>query len=285
MEILHGYRDNKELRQSFNELAEKIFGLNFENWYGNGFWKDNYDPYSVVEDGKVVANVSINKCDMNCDGKVAHLFQLGTVMTDPEYRGKGYARKIMERILDELEEKADGIYLFGNDSVVDFYPKFGFKERKEYRYSKAVCNDSDCRAELVPMSSKEDWEKMCRILDSKEQNSKIYMVGNTGLYMFYLSQFMQENTFYIADIDSYAIAEIEDDTLILHAIIGDGDIDAVIVAFGKDIKKAVLAFTPKNTEGFEKNELIIEDTHFFVHGRFFDETAPAEFMFQEITHA
>ena len=43
MTIETNYRDNEALRNSFNELAGKIFGgLNFENWYRNGFWKDNY---------------------------------------------------------------------------------------------------------------------------------------------------------------------------------------------------------------------------------------------------
>ncbi len=31
---------------------------------------------------------------------------------------------------------------FANDSVLDFYPKFGFKEAKEYQYSKDVTIDA-----------------------------------------------------------------------------------------------------------------------------------------------
>ena len=100
MTIEKNYRDNEFLRNSFNELAGKVFGgLNFEDWYRNGFWKDNYIPYSVVVDGKVVANVSVNACDMNYAGRIVKLIQLGTVMTDPDYRGRGYARLLMERLL------------------------------------------------------------------------------------------------------------------------------------------------------------------------------------------
>ena len=47
------YRDDPALRRSFNDLAGKTFGLDFENWYQNGFWGDAYDPYSVVVDGQV----------------------------------------------------------------------------------------------------------------------------------------------------------------------------------------------------------------------------------------
>ncbi len=279
------YRNNKELRDSFNELAGKVFGLNFEGWYQNGFWQDNYIPYSVVTDGKVVSNISVNRCDVNYNGRTVRLIQLGTVMTDPEYRGKGYARLLMEKILSDYEGKADGIYLFANDSVVDFYPKFGFRTGKETRFTKDVTVTSDMTAVRVPMSGRDDWDKMVKLFTEKEQNAAMYMVGNPGLYMFYLSQFMQENVFYIKECGSYAVAEVEGGTLTLFAVIGNGDIDRIISSFGGDIKKAVLDFTPKDTSGYMKSEVKEDDTTLFVRGNFFDETAGEDYMFQSITHA
>lgn len=283
--IEKNYRDNEALRASFNKLAENTFGLNFENWYQNGFWKDNYIPYSVVIDGEVVSNVSVNACYMNYKGKEVKLIQLGTVMTKADQRGKGYSRMLMEEVMKDYEGKVDGMYLWGNDSVIDFYPKFGFKEAKEYQYSKEVEQTGQDKTTKVPMNNKQDFDKMVEILATRSQNSQMYMVGNTGLYMFYLSQFMTENVFYIADCDSYAIAELEDDTLILHTIIGDAGVDEVIKSFGAQVKRVVLCFTPNETQGFEENEVHEEDTTFFVQGRFFEENKDARFMFQAITHA
>ena len=283
--MVKNYRDNEALRDSFNRLAERVFGLNFENWYQNGFWKDNYIPYSVVMDGKIVANISVNACSMKYKGNVVKLIQLGTVMTDPDYRGRGFARSLMEEILKDYEGKVDGIYLYANDSVLEFYPKFGFHKAAEYQYTKEVKLTGDCEAVKVPMKDKADFDKMARILDTRSQNAEMYMVGNTGLYMFYLSQFMTENVFYIADCDSFAVAEQEDDALIIHTIIGDAAIDEVAAAFGPSVKKVVLCFTPTDTEGCEKSELHEEDTTFFVKGRFFEDTKDHEYMMQAITHA
>ena len=283
--IEKNYRDKEALRASFNRLAEKTFGLNFENWYQNGFWKDNYIPYSAVIDGEVVSNVSVNACNMNYKGTIVKLIQLGTIMTDPDHRGKGYARALMEEIMKDYEGKVDGIYLFANDSVLEFYPKFGFKEAKEYQYSKDVTVSGECKAEQVSLKDKNDFDRAVGILEKTGQNAQLYMVGNTGLYMFYLSQFMTENLFYIADCNSYAIAETEEDTLILHAIIGEGSVDEVVKAFGSPVKKAVLCFTPKDASGFEKSELHEEDTTFFVKGKFFEDHCDDEFMMQSITHA
>ena len=285
MVIEKNYRDREALRKSFNKLAEKVFGLSFENWYQNGFWKDNYIPYSAVIDGEVVANVSVNACSMNYKGEVVKLIQLGTIMTDPEYRGRGYARLLMEEVLKDYEGKVDGIYLYANDSVLDFYPKFGFREAKEYQYTKETAFAGEDKTVQIPMKDKKDFDRMAALLAERSQNAQMYMVGNVGLYMFYLSQFMTENVFYIAGCDSYVVAEKEDDTLILHAIIGEGPVDEVIEAFGASIRKTVLCFTPKDPRGFEKNELHEEDTTFFVKGRFFDEHSKDEFMMQTITHA
>ena len=283
--IEKNYRNNEVLRASFNRLAEKTFGLNFENWYRNGFWKDNYIPYSVVIDGEVVSNVSVNACNMNYKGKLVKLIQLGTIMTDDDYRGKGYARALMEEVMKDYDGKVDGIYLFANDSVLEFYPKFGFREAKEYQFTKDVTISGECTAQNVPLRDKIDFDRTVEILDTKKQNAQLYMVDNPGLYMFYLSQFMTENLFYIEECNSYAIAEVEDDTLILHTIIGNGAVDEVIRAFGSQVKKVVLCFTPKDTSGLEKSELHEEDTTFFVQGKFFEDSRDDEYMMQAITHA
>ena len=165
------------------------------------------------------------------------------------------------------------------------HPKFGFKKAKEYQYSKDVTISGECKAESVPLKDKSDFDRTAKILDTKKQNAQLYMVENPGLYMFYLSQFMTENLFYIEECNSYAIAEIEDDTLILHTIIGDGAVDEVIRAFGSQVKKVVLCFTPNDTSGFEKSELHEEDTTFFVQGKFFEDSRDDEYMMQAITHA
>jgi GNAT superfamily N-acetyltransferase len=283
--IEKNYRNNDALRASFNRLAEKTFGLNFENWYQNGFWQDNYIPYSVVIDGEVVSNVSVNACNMNYKGKIVKLIQLGTIMTDIDHRGKGYAGALMKEVIKDYDGKVDGIYLFANDSVLEFYPKFGFKEAKEYQFTKDVTISGECTAQNVPLRDKIDFDRTVEILDTKKQNAQLYMVDNPGLYMFYLSQFMTENLFYIEECNSYAIAEVEDDTLILHTIIGNGAVDEVIRAFGSQVKKVVLCFTPKDSSGFEKSELHEEDTTFFVQGKFFEDSRDDEYMMQAITHA
>lgn len=63
------------------------------------------------------------------------ILQLGTVMIDKKYRNMGFIKTIMQEIEKDYYDIVDGIYLFVNDSVLEFYPKFGYKKSTEYRYS------------------------------------------------------------------------------------------------------------------------------------------------------
>ena len=51
-------------------------------------------------------------------------------MADTDYWRKGYARILMEKIMQEYEDRTDGMFLYAYDSVLEFYLKFGFYEKR-----------------------------------------------------------------------------------------------------------------------------------------------------------
>ncbi len=57
------FKHDPEIRASFNKLTETTFEFNFENWYLNGYWNDNYIPYSLLHKNKVVSSVSVSKME------------------------------------------------------------------------------------------------------------------------------------------------------------------------------------------------------------------------------
>ena len=286
-EIKKNYKDNAELRQSFNELAEKTFSLNFEGWYQNGFWGGNYIPYSVIQDNKVIANVSVNITDIVWNGVTKHFIQLGTVMTDEAYRNKGLIRILMEEIEKDYGEKTDGIYLFANDSVLEFYPKFGFKKATEYQYSKQVENQKEATIKQIPMDNRPAWETLEKAINESRVFGSFDMVGNSDLILFYVTQFMQENVYYDEKMDVYVIAEPEDDTMLIHNVFAKKEIDLekVIEAFGKGVKKVVLGFVPQNREGYFVEEIKEADTTLFIKGDAFEQFDREQLMFQTLAHA
>lgn len=285
-QIVNHYRDDPALRASFNRLAEKTFGLNFENWYRMGYWGENYDPYSVVIDGEVAANVSVNRTDMLIGGERKRLVQLGTVMTEERCRHQGMIRAIMEQIDRDCGD-ADGIYLFANDSVVDFYPRFGFRKMTEQTYSRRVCQPGARELIKLPMDSPKNREVLRRAMEKSTFRCGCEMVDNPGLIFFYAAQFMQECVYYCIQLDAYVIAELEEDTLLIHNVFGGSGVtlEAVIRAFGADVRQVQLGFTPVDTAGFTVSPLTEEDTTTFVRGSVFDSFETKKLRFPSLAHA
>lgn len=132
-QLIRQVRDDLPLRNSFMDLAKSTFDLSFQDWYKKGYWSNNYIPYCIVDHNQVVANVSVNLMDFSWRGQRRQYLQIGTVMTNEKYRYQGLSRKLIKTVLGDWKSKVDAIYLFANDSVLDFYPKFDFIEAKEYQ--------------------------------------------------------------------------------------------------------------------------------------------------------
>ncbi len=286
MTIIKNYRSNDALRASFNALAESTFGLNFENWYQMGYWSDNYIPYSILEDGKIVANVSLNRTDMCIGGERKRLYQLGTVMTYPEYRNRGYIRAIMAEIEADTAD-ADGVYLFANDSVLDFYPKFGFVQNKEYLHSKPVAQTGDCTMVQVKMDTPENRDRLAKAMAESAFQTGCTMVDNPGLIFFYAAQFMQDAVYFWEEENAWVIAEAEDGVLTIHNVFGREDLslDAVTAAFGGSFREVVLGFAPADTAGWTVREYQEEDCTFFTKGEAFRNFAARKLRIPSLSHA
>lgn len=279
------YRNHDALRHSLNKLAAETFGLNFERWYQSGYWGEKYIPYSVVIDGTVISNISVNLIDCKLNGTARHYIQLGTVMTKKSYRNKGYCRILMEKVLRDYAA-CDGFFLFANNSVLDFYPKFGFQPAQEYRFKADITPDSNCLAEPVSMKTEQDWASFLKEKDLRSGNG-ILQLNTDGLLMFYLTQFMQNNVYYIKTLDAYVIADIVDDTLVLYDVFSKSPVDMIQVcnSFGKSIAKAKFAFVPKETGTLKKYEHKESDTTFFIRGDNLLRDMGTIQSFPEIAHA
>lgn len=287
MELIKNYRDNEMLRKSFNALAMKTYGLDFEDWYQNGYWGKAYVPYSIVEDGRIVANVSVNTTDFILDGRKKHFIQLGTVMTDEAYRKRGYSRLLMEEVEKDYAGKKDGIYLFANDSVLDFYPRFGFEKAFEYGYEKEITADRNRSVHKIPMQEKRVWDGFAKIVEASVPCGRFAMAGGSGLILFYVTKFMRDNVYYSKTHKAYLIAEEEGEALFIHGVFAEAPVDPSDIAktFGQNIKRVRLGFTPFDTAGYTLREVREEDTTLFLKGEGFGFWAADKLLFPTLSHA
>lgn len=288
-------KNNDVLRESFNELTRKTFDFDFVNWYEAGHWGEMYLPHVVTDEDRVISNVSVNLMQFDVCGVEKNYIQIGTVMTDRAYRGQGLNRMIMERILKEYEGKVDGIYLFGNDSVLDYYPKFGFKPSKEYEYY-LTCNQEESIVpyvvEKVDMTQKEQCEKLYDVIrnysgDSNNQNDGLCMSDNLGLYQFWINAGFGNSIYYLPEKEVYVAADMEGKILHIHQIFGKQPVEIVRFgrAFGEKIDEIVLGYTPVYKAGLSVREHKEEDCTLFILGEDLQRIEKDKMMFPILSHA
>lgn len=283
--VIHSYRDNNALRASFNRLAKETFGLDFEPWYQNGYWGEKYDPYSILLDGEIVANVSVNRIDGRLNGEERHYIQLGTVMTRPEYRNRGLIRAIMDYIKAEYAS-CDGLYLYAGDGVLSFYPKFGFTKAPETRFSLSVRPTTAATAVRMPMENKADWEAF-EAAKRGLVSAAAFEPDVDGLYMFYLTQFMQDCVWRVPSLNAIVIASADGGVVEISDILSPEPFSLrdICEAFGPDFDRFIFGFTPKDVSGLEPFDYAEEDCTFFVQGEPLLSDLAAIGSFSAVTHA
>lgn len=88
----------------------------------------------LAEGEEIVASVARTRMALRIGEAETEGFQLGAVATDPERRGRGLSRRLLERALDPIEVGTRPVFLFANESVTEFYPRFGFRRLPQQRF-------------------------------------------------------------------------------------------------------------------------------------------------------
>ncbi|MCP3136310.1 GNAT family N-acetyltransferase [Pyxidicoccus xibeiensis] len=118
------------LKTAFCDYVPQVFRkADFRRWTDWGEWNDDYRAFSILEDGRAVANASLMRMRLLVEGREVTAFQFGAVGCVPSHRGRGLARAAMEAALESCGDAP--VILFANKTVLDFYPRFGFVPERE----------------------------------------------------------------------------------------------------------------------------------------------------------
>ena len=234
-------------RASYFDLAKKVFRLDFAPWYESGFCGDNFIPYTLYDGEIAVASVGVAVSDFKWQNRIKRYAQISTVMTDPEYRGMRLSTWLMELALKEWEEKSDLVYLYANDSVLDYYTRFGFEKVEGYTYKFPIFRQSGQFRKLNLSNPGDTLLLTSKYASFNNPYSVVTMENNLSLLMFHCITFLRDNIYYVEQFDAVVIAEYERDTIFVYdiytnATCGMGDILGVLAA--ENMKTAVLGFTP-----------------------------------------
>ncbi|NQX66095.1 GNAT family N-acetyltransferase [Paenibacillus alba] len=228
IDFAYDYKENNVYRDSFNQLANLVFGIHFEDWYQKGFWDDRYICHSFLKDHEVIANVSISKMDLLIEGVNKKAIQIGTVMTHPDYRGKGLSGILMRHVLDMYEQDCDIFFLFANSTAIEFYPKFGFGSFCESQF---ILNyhpipNANSRLRKLNCSNESDLAFIQRsVLSRKPISEQCGVSNNQGLFMFYAIKVFPESIYYSQEDEVIIVYQQEGHTLHLYDVVSQGDVN------------------------------------------------------------
>ena len=246
MELVENYMLDDTLRHALNELAKKTFWIDFESWVTDGYFEGDYIPYSFLENGKIISNVSANRMNFMQNGVAKKYIQIGTVMTDEAYRNKGLARRLIEYVADSYRDECDGIYLFANLDALDFYRKCGFAEVTEYRYYTDMKPDKSIGSRFVPVNPSDEAMKQ-KYMDTVRNsaiNSSFEQTNKFGLQLFYTAG--MDNVYYADDIDCFIVMESDGTSLDLQSVICKErvGIEEILKRLDIEYDKCNLGFVP-----------------------------------------
>lgn len=289
-ELIYDYKDNNQLRLSFNQLAKSTFGIDFEDYYQSGFWNNQYICHSYIDDGRVVANVSASFLDLILNGRKISAVQIGTVMTHPEYRGQGLAANLMKFVLEKYQSEKELYLLFANKTVLEFYPKFGFKPVKQNLFMKniGIVRANIDRPRKLEINKQADLSLVLRLSSERKPISSILGVGNVQyLLLFYWMYVFQNDFYYLNEIDAIVIFQTRGEEIHLYDVILKEDISItdIIARIATDnVKRVIFHFTP-DFKDLEAETLPYDDSN----DKFFVKTElvkiPENLIFPAIAHA
>lgn len=251
MSFIKDYKDNHILRKSYCELANNIFGIDFNEYYEKGFWSNKYVPFSYVYENQVIANVSVNILDLIVRGEKKKALQIGTVMTDLNYRKQGLATDLMNKVLDDYRDSYDFMYLFANKNVLDFYPKFGFSVVEEnefyidFFFKKSIYEV----IHKLDISNINQRNFVYQFVLKRLPNSKTFSTLNAeGIFMFYCLNVFPNSIYYLEKEDVIIVFKKDQEQLHIFDIVSKKEVEIENILHkiaDSSIQKVIFHYTPE----------------------------------------
>lgn len=242
---VEGYQSDNRLIERYFKFTQRVFQIDLNDWRTAGYWGKEYIPHSFIYNDQIIANISACLMQIQIQGQSLSAVQLGSVGVLPEYRGRGFSRLLMEKVLKKYIN-VPLVFLFANQSVLDFYPKFGFKRINE-SVSQVDLADKPVRNRSA---KKIDIESEClkRLLAEKLQHSMIADArGNHSIYWFHLIYNYRNDLYYIEDKDVLFIAKYKGNCATVIDVLSTNPIRFPEISdyiIKRDTKKIIFHFTP-----------------------------------------
>lgn len=276
MEYIINCQHDDGLRRSYYAYTQAVFGFDLMAWHETGYWDERYIPRSLIDTGRVVANVSASLMALQINGRDVPAVQLGSVGVLPQYRGRGLARMLMERVLDAYTEYPL-IFLFAGGQVDGFYTRFGFRRVPEIQPC-IYLNENGAVKESQRIAL--DAEPVKRLMAARLRRSGILDAReNPSVYWFHLMYEFGEYIYHIPEHDIVFLAEYDREKAHVYDILSEKPVSFDLIAAyirKPQTREICFHFTP-DWLGIEYQPVPWKEDGLYIIGNVLDGVDPFKF--------
>ena len=272
-EIIEIDPGNHKLVHEYLNFIFMIFpGAKFLEWWERGFWREFYRPYSIMEAGKIISNVTATMMDVIISGKKYKAVQLGAVGTIPEYRKLGLSRILMDYVLKKYESEVDLFFLFANEYVLEFYPKFGFKPIPEKIFQlESDIPKGKFSARKLNLSNFDDYNLLQVLIKERQHLTEVFGAENYGaITMWHIFNSYKNSLYYLSDEDALIIKKEKKNEMHIREIIYRKPFD-ILPALSKIIESETISriyyYFPPDKLSYPYDTAVGYKSHLFIKSK------------------
>lgn len=239
-------------REALYPLFEQVFGIPahlLKDYYDRGFWNPDYCPYTLFRDGQAIANVSVIPMKWMINGEVVHSAGIQSVMTSPAERGKGYMKKLMNLVLEEVQEKYSLVFLQTENP--DLYENYGFSKVEEHIFTTDAHQQTEAgKGSLIKLDpfKEKDLSIINSCIAEQKPNSSVFtpLEYKHSLFLNLYNPFFAEKLYYCEPLNVLLIYTVEEETLKIYDVIGSnpGSLSEICGMIPDTYKRVEINFTP-----------------------------------------
>ncbi|MFY0544089.1 GNAT family N-acetyltransferase [Brevibacillus sp. H7] len=221
------YASHDGMREKLYPLFETVFKIDvplLQDFYRRGFWNPTYRPYTFFDGDLAVANVSMFSMPLMIKQKRRMAAGIQSVMTHPDYRGKGLMKHLFAEMLQELDRECETALLL--TETPDLYKPFGFRPVQEHYFRAPMKH--------VPADGKPSFRKLDFFQENDVQTVKDLFLNHTPVShqfapvshqsSFCLNMYhpyFHEKLSYSEELGIILVWEVKGETLKLYDVIGE----------------------------------------------------------------
>ncbi len=214
------YWNDLESKDKFIKHLNFIHNLDLTLWDKAGYWDNNYRPFSYFNKDMLVSNVCVYSMDMVVNGQRKLVAQISGVGTHPDYRKQGLNLELTQKAMDWAKPNHDFFFLFADEDAQEYYKNRGFRKVEEYKTNIKIDGGTPKRdLKKLEISNKADLDFIYKYANERESVSDLLGVYNPRLFMFWCLYVLNDNLYYIKELDTIVSFKRDKGTVTVYDIV------------------------------------------------------------------